>query len=319
MVIFCCPVCGAGLERDARVLRCANGHAFDVARQGYVNLLLAQHRRSADPGYSQDMITSRHEFFAAGHYRRLADAIAEEIIAYLPGAGGPAKASGRVATEADARVAAEANARVVLDAGCGEGYYLRCLRERLAQRASAGGTGKSGTGPAAMSPAGTVLAGVDVSKHGIRLAARDDPDGQYAVASSYRIPVPPGRVSVLLSHFSPVSADDFLRAVAPGGVVLVGGPGADHLFSVKELVYATPARHVPDTALAAGPGFELIATRRIRYPLELRGPGQVGRLLRMTPYFWSAGPGTQARLAGLDALDTEVDVIMQAYRRKAGR
>ena len=94
VVIFCCPVCGAGLERDAQVLRCANGHAFDVARQGYVNLLLAQHRRSADPGYSQDMITSRHEFFAAGHYRRLADAIAEEIIAYLPEAGGPVKASG---------------------------------------------------------------------------------------------------------------------------------------------------------------------------------------------------------------------------------
>jgi 23S rRNA (guanine745-N1)-methyltransferase len=312
VAIFCCPACGAGLERDGQVLRCENGHAFDVARRGYVNLLLAQHRRSADPGYSKAMITSRHEFFAAGHYHRLADGIADLIIAYLPEAAGPAEVRGRVEAGTDARV--------VLDAGCGEGYYLRCLRERLTQRASAGctgesGTGESGTSPAAVSLAGTVLAGVDVSKHGIRLAARDDPDGQYAVASSYRIPVPPGRVSVLLSHFSPVSADDFLRAVAPGGVVLVGGPGADHLFSVKELVYATPARHVPETALAAVAGFELIATRRIQYPLELRGPGQVGRLLRMTPYFWSAGPQTQARLAGLDALDTEVDVIVQAYRR----
>jgi 23S rRNA (guanine745-N1)-methyltransferase len=291
VAIFCCPACGAGLERDAQALRCENGHAFDIARQGYVNLLLAQHRRSADPGYSQDMITSRHEFLAAGHYHRLADGIADLIIAYLPEAAGPAEVRGRVEAGTDARV--------VLDAGCGEGYYLRCLRDRLA----------------GMSLGGTVLAGIDISKHGIRLAARDDPDGQYAVASSYRIPVPPGRVSVLLSHFSPVSADDFLRAVAPGGVVLAGGPGADHLFSVKELVYAAPARHVPDAALAAVAGFELIATRRIRYPLELRGPGQVGRLLRMTPYFWSAGPQTQARLAGLDTLDTEVDVIVQAYRR----
>ncbi len=295
MAIFCCPACGAGLERDAQVLRCENGHAFDIARQGYVNLLLAQHRRSADPGYSQDMITSRHEFFAAGHYRRLADGVADLVAEYLPEAAWPAEARGRVAAEADARV--------VLDAGCGEGYYLRCLRDRLA----------------GLSVAGTVLAGIDVSKHGIRLAARGDPDGQYAVASSYRIPVPPGRVSVLLSHFSPVSADDFPRAVAPDGVVLVGGPGADHLFSVKELVYAAPARHRPDTALAAVAGFALIATRRIRYPLELRGPGQVGRLLRMTPYFWSAGPQTQARLAGLDALDTEVDVIVRAYRRTADR
>lgn len=275
--IFCCPACAAVLRESGQVLRCENGHAFDVARQGYVNLLLAQHRRSTDPGYSQAMIASRHEFFAAGHYQRLADAIADLIIAYLPGPGEP----------------------VVLDAGCGEGYYLRRLRQRLAEQDAAG----------------TVLAGVDVSKHGIRLAARDDPDGQYAVASSHRMPVLPGRVSVLLSHFSPVSADDFLRVVAPGGVVLVGGPGADHLFSVKEFLYETPARHGTDPALPAAGGLELIASHRIQYQLALRGPGQVTNLLQMTPYSWSATSQTQERLAGLDALDTEVDVIVRAYRR----
>lgn len=284
--IFCCPACAAALRRDGQVLRCGNGHAFDVARQGYVNLLLAQHRRSSDPGYSQAMIAGRHEFFAAGHYQRLADEIADLVVAYLATAG-----------ERDRTGTGE---RAVLDAGCGDGYYLRRLRARMAEQGR---------------PAGAVLAGIDISKHGIRLAARDDPAGRYAVASSYRMPVRPGLVSVLLSHFAPVSADDFLRVVAPGGVVLVGGPGAGHLFSVKELLYETPARHATDSALAVAAGFELIATHRIQYRLELRGPGQVASLLQMTPYFWSAAPGTQARLAGLDALDTEVDVIVHAYRR----
>jgi 23S rRNA (guanine745-N1)-methyltransferase len=304
--IFCCPACAAALRQSDQVLRCQNGHSFDVARQGYVNLLLAQHRRSSDPGYSKAMIAGRHEFFAAGHYQRLADAIADLIIAYLPGAG--------------QRVVPGAGERVVLDAGCGEGYYLRRLRERLADQRRAGGTGPGGTGPGGTGPGGgsgtsIILAGVDVSKHAIRLAARDDPDGQYAVASSHRMPVLPGLVSVLLSHFSPVSADDFLRVVAPGGMVLVGGPGADHLFSVKELLYETPARHGTDPALLSAGGFELIATHRIQYELALRGPGQVANLLQMTPYFWSAASQTQERLAGLDALDTEVDVIVRAYRR----
>jgi hypothetical protein len=53
------------------------------------------------------------------------------------------------------------------------------------------------------------------------VAARRDPQGLYAVAGTHRMPVLPGRVDVLLSHFSPVSAEDFRRIVKPGGAVLV--------------------------------------------------------------------------------------------------
>ena len=38
-MIFCCPACGSALEREDRALRCANGHSYDIARQGYVHLL----------------------------------------------------------------------------------------------------------------------------------------------------------------------------------------------------------------------------------------------------------------------------------------
>ena len=36
---FCCPVCMRALMRSERSLRCEAGHCFDLARQGYVNLL----------------------------------------------------------------------------------------------------------------------------------------------------------------------------------------------------------------------------------------------------------------------------------------
>jgi 23S rRNA (guanine745-N1)-methyltransferase len=129
------------------------------------------------------------------------------------------------------------------------------------------------------------------------------------------MPVLPDRADLLLTHFSPVSSADFRRVVRPGGVVLVGGPGEDHLYSFKRLLYETPTKHEPTPTLADEPSFELINVHRIRYSLPLRGRGQVANLLLMTPYYWSVDQATQARLAELDSLNTEVDVILHAYRR----
>src|SRR6266536_15560 len=124
-----------------------------------------------------------------------------------------------------------------------------------------------------------------------------DRNGVYAVAGTYRMPVVPSRVDVLLAHFSPVSAEDFRRVVRPGGVVLVGGPGAEHLYGLKQLVYAEPERHEPQD------------------PLAVRGEGRVADLLVMTPFYWSVPDAVRERLARLEQLDTEVDVVVHAYRR----
>ncbi len=280
--MLACPVCGEPLREAEHALRCTNGHVFDVAREGYVNLLLAQHRRSRHPGYSKQMIASRRIFFEASHYQRLADGIAELMVSQLPRRAG----------------------RAVVDAGCGEGYYLRRLRGRLAAHDL---------------EHDTVLCGIDISKHAIQMAARLDARGLYVVAGIHRIPLLPDTVDVLLSHFSPVSGPEFRRVVRPGGVVLIGGPGERHLFGMKQLLYEAPEAQEPRLPLAGEPGFEPIGAHRIRYEIALRGPGQVASLLAMTPFYWSVNQATQQALARLDVLDTEVDVVLHAYRRTMDR
>ena len=96
-----CPLCRQPLQRQPAVWKCAWGHSFDVAREGYVNLLPVQHKNSLEPGDSAEMVLARREFLQAGHYQPLREAC---VALLLP-----------------------MGAQALLDVGCGEGYYTGAL------------------------------------------------------------------------------------------------------------------------------------------------------------------------------------------------
>ena len=50
MNLLMCPVCREALTLNERTWRCANSHSYDVAKQGYVNLHVVQHKHSKNPG-----------------------------------------------------------------------------------------------------------------------------------------------------------------------------------------------------------------------------------------------------------------------------
>lgn len=99
-----CPVCRHLLQRteDQRAWRCAHGHSFDVAREGYVNLLSPGRRPGRQAGDSAEMVTARHRFLATGAFDRITGALSDVVAAERP--------------------------RVVLDVACGEGHHTRGLR-----------------------------------------------------------------------------------------------------------------------------------------------------------------------------------------------
>ncbi|TDC67666.1 methyltransferase domain-containing protein [Actinomadura sp. GC306] len=97
-----CPVCGSDLALADRGLRCSAGHAFDIARQGYANLLPG----NARPGTADtpEMVRARDDFLRAGHFAGLADRLAWDV--------------------------AQARPAFVLDAGAGTGYYSARILDR---------------------------------------------------------------------------------------------------------------------------------------------------------------------------------------------
>ena len=77
MMIFCCPACGSALEREDRALRCANGHSYDIARQGYVHLLPVKQMHAKIPGDTKQMVDARRVFLSGGYYDAFRDKLAE--------------------------------------------------------------------------------------------------------------------------------------------------------------------------------------------------------------------------------------------------
>jgi 23S rRNA (guanine745-N1)-methyltransferase len=102
-----CPVCRdpLTLAEGGRRWACPAGHSFDVAREGYVNLLISGQRRSRAPGDNQEMVSARRRFLASGAYDPLSAAVARAVAAEQPD--------------------------VILDVGCGEGRHTRVLTAPL--------------------------------------------------------------------------------------------------------------------------------------------------------------------------------------------
>jgi 23S rRNA (guanine745-N1)-methyltransferase len=101
-----CPVrsCGRPLTRMGRAWTCGQGHAFDIARSGYCNLLQPQDRRSSRPGDSKAAISSRRRSLARGTGDALRDVLVREVSSL----------------GLDDRAA-------LLDAGCGDGFFTMSM------------------------------------------------------------------------------------------------------------------------------------------------------------------------------------------------
>ena len=103
---YLCPICGSELSRRERSLVCPSRHSFDIARQGYVNLLAVQQKHSLTPGDTREQVLSRRAFLEAGFYQPISDALNRAALDH--GASGE-----------------------ILDIGCGEGYYSARLAKAL--------------------------------------------------------------------------------------------------------------------------------------------------------------------------------------------
>lgn len=269
-----CPLDGAPLQREAGAWQCASGHNFDVARQGYVHLLPVQKKRSRDPGDSKEMVAARRRFLKAGFYQPIADTVARATLDGTP--------AGSVVS--------------CLDAGCGEGYYLRQLAS-VAEPSQ----------PLA-------IVGLDISKWAVLAAAKQDSQPTWVVGSNANLPVLPASLDRVLCLFGFPVYPEFARVLRPGGKLLQVDAGQDHLRELRQIIY--PEVRAESKKVSQAPdGFRRAGTEDVRFSLHLDGAEAIADLLAMTPHLYRASAEGRARAAALETLSLTIDVCLQTFER----
>ncbi|MGC4839107.1 putative RNA methyltransferase [Micromonospora vinacea] len=269
-----CPVCGEPLAEatagTTSALRCPRRHSFDIARQGYVNLLAG---RAPHVGDSAEMVAARADFLAAGHYDLISAALSEAAT----------EAVGRLPTP---DVGAYP---LVVDAGAGTGRYLGAVLAAL--------------------PDAVGLA-LDVSKPALRRAARAHPRAAAALADTWqRLPLADASTAVLLNVFAPRNGPEFHRVLDPAGTLLVVTPDTAHLAELVDalgLLRVDPDK-ADRVSGSLGAHFTLASSAVHRAELTMTRP-EVATLVGMGPSAWHTDPA--ALDTRLGALPEPVRVTM---------
>lgn len=272
--LFRCPLCLDRLTRDEAGYRCGRGHCFDLAAAGYTHLLPANKKHSKNPGDDKDMVASRSAFLDAGYYAPLLECLCGAAAEY----------------------AAEKEPLTVLDCGCGEGYYTAGVAKALS---NAGHPWR--------------IAGIDISKFALKKAAKRLPQGEFAVASAYHLPIPDNSTDLLLNVFSPLCIEEFSRVLRPGGLFVYVVPSALHLWEMKQVLYDVPYEN--QVRQEEYPGFIWLECRPVRFTAHLQKPEHIMSLFGMTPYAWKTPKAGIERLSRLEKLDTQIGFDVHIYQK----
>lgn len=293
MSVFICPICQSPLQPATEIWRCdgslypkQTAHPFDVARQGYVNLLPVQQKKSKAPGDSQQSIEARQRFLAAGHYQPLQALICQQITLLLA----PAKTAENH----------DNNPISWLDIGCGEGYYTQAMARTGMDNLIAADISK---------PALVAIAKVSKAANSLWYQQPDSHLAKTAaiyplVTSAAHLPLRAHSMMGISSIFSPILPEAFAEVLADGGYLVIAKPDIGHLATVREALFDSVREHDSDKFLPTlMPCFTLLETHHISTELSLSAAA-LADLLTMTPYAYRAR--AENRQALLASAETQV-------------
>jgi 23S rRNA (guanine745-N1)-methyltransferase len=276
-----CPVCYAPVAAGAVALTCPSGHSYDLARQGYVNLLTGRAPAGAD---TAEMVAARAEVFAAGYFDGLIAAVAD-------------LAADRVA---DRREERSDNAGLVLDVGAGTGDYLAAVLER---------SGEVGL---------ALDISVAAARRAARAHPRI---GAVVADVWSRLPVGDGCVRVVLDVFAPRHPAEFHRVLRPDGLLVVVTPRPEHLARLVGGLGLLGVDPQKQERLESGLGrwFDRAEAHPYTRTLTVDHQG-ARRLAAMGPSaFHLSTAELAARVAALpEPIEVEIAVDLSLYRPRPG-
>ncbi|MDQ7092071.1 methyltransferase domain-containing protein [Desulfosporosinus sp. PR] len=269
--IFQCPLCSSPMKIvDCKSLICARNHCFDIAKQGYVNLL----SHSVKTKYTNPMFKARKTLCRSGFFEPLQEKISQLILAELTG---------------------KSEAIKVVDAGCGEGSHLSSIHQKIGKKTH-----------------GFLGVGIDITKEGIQLAAKDYPHNIWCVADLAKSPFAGKQFDILLNILSPSNYLEFQRILADDGKIIKVIPDSGYLKELREIFQLNttkPAYTNDNTVELFRRSVNLLDIQSVRYTLALDST-LMEHLVTMTPLSWYATETSLQRTREINALHVTIDLTI---------
>jgi 23S rRNA (guanine745-N1)-methyltransferase len=248
--ILKCPVCGDRMRIDGKKsIVCFNKHCFDISKKGYVNLLQDQGKSK----YDKELFQSRNIVSQTGFFEPLIQSIVLLINKNL----------------SDFKTKEYVK---ILDAGCGEGFHLaqiiNCFRDQEIDHLKG--------------------VGIDISKEGIQIAAKNYKNSLWLVADLARMPFINHQFDVILNILSPAYYGEFERTISNQGILIKVVPDSEYLKELRTSFYQETDKEIYSNKVVLehfGRNFALIDTERIRYKFRLSNE-ELHHLVKMTPLSW---------------------------------
>ena len=277
--LLLCPVCKDKLVKDVsnKIYKCENNHTYDIAKEGYVNLLISNQKNSKNPGDSKEMVLARVEFLSKGYYEMLSDKINEVIVETLK------KDNNDILN--------------IMDLGCGEGYYLTNLKKYMDKK--------------------NIKAnyyGMDVSKEAVKYASKTNKDCTWAVGNNFNILANDKSIDCILSVFSPIDINECNRVLKDDGVFIRVLPRTNHLIQLRNIIYSEV--HLNEKVYKASDDEnEYIKESNVTFDIDLNKE-EILSLLKMTPHYWKSTAENKEKLELYESLVITIDMRIGVFKKK---
>ena len=267
-----CPVCSNTLSIDKvssakyKSLSCTQGHLFDFAKQGYLNLLLSQHKKSKHPGDTLGMVQARTLFLDSGFYDCIGNFLINECI--------------------DKSLFASLNINnsnpnnpsqifSYTDLACGEGFYTHKIHKHLEHNSSR-----------KFDYAELASTGIDISTPAIKAACHRTKQIQWLIASLARTPLANNSQDLVTGLFFHFDLDEVNRILKPGGSFIMATTGPNHLIELRERIYDKVKEEKLKDFSHINNGLHYSKTLKLKTSQRLNSSEDILSLLAMTPHYW---------------------------------
>ncbi len=271
-----CPKCHQNLTQKDRNWRCADGHSYDTAKQGYVNLLLVDQKKSKHPGDDMDMVRARADFLDAGYYQPISDAL------------------NRMISE---QIATRGPVTSLLDIGCGDGWYTANLQQALGKETHITGLDISRDAVKYATRRNKSIRWIVAS--GARPPVPQH--SQDAIVTLFTPLMPQGFDHALAENGFVMTASTGLRHLSEL---------RERIYTDVRDDFWSPVQQLQDA------GFDCVAEQPVNFRFRPADTDTLINLLNMTPHRWRVSPDKVTALKAQDTFEVEADVTLHCFRRK---